>query len=106
MELKTKYIEGWRVFLRWIWFSFILVIVEFPVRLIITKLIQNEVLPATPYTFPLVLLVIIILFYPFALYYISGWTGEFIAPRDKRRSARSKNKKSNQRLEPTRANDN
>ena len=86
MDIKSKYIEGWRVFLRWIWFSFILAIAQFPVRLIINNLIENEILPAKPYTASLGMLIAIVLLCPFVLYYVSEWTGEFIAPRRKRSS--------------------
>ncbi len=88
-RIINVYKEGWKVLLRLLWFSFLLWLVQWPLRYLQRYLIvqsnYSEHAIATQF---IVLGVFIVGVFPFLLYWVSEWTGEFIGPRITRKRMR------------------
>ncbi len=109
MDIKKVYLDGWRVFGRWFWFSLILGIIQLPFRLGFKFLLEKEIIPNEFYIYPLAVLVFLVLFSPFILFFVSERTGEFIAPRINRKKLHEINNrpfgmKNDSNIEPTQYN--
>jgi hypothetical protein len=101
MNIKSMYKEGWRVFLRLLWFGLILRILQLPFDLGIEYLVSKKIVPEDQFLFPIALYVIYAAtILPFILFYSSEWTGEFIAPRTKRKQLHERRFGINKGLEP------
>jgi hypothetical protein len=90
MSILNAYRDGWRVFLRWLWFSFVLGLLQIPFRFVFEYTVDESKYGAASYAAPFILIVLfVVAVLPFLLYWVSEWTGEFVAPRISRRKLRN-----------------
>ena len=85
-RILFAYKDGWRVLLRWLWFSFILALLQLPFSYVFEYTLgeagYGEVSGAVVF---LLLGLFIVTVLPFLLYWVSEWTGEFVGPRISRK---------------------
>ena len=76
---------GW-VFLRWLWFSFILTLISMPIRYAIVRI---DFPPLPRYAYIPIFILAYIIVAPFIMFLVSEWTGEFVTPRISRKKIKN-----------------
>ena len=84
-KLIQIYKDGWRVLVRWFWFSLVFAVLQFPFKHIFEYIKdQSQYLDAIYWPY-IAILIYIVLIVPILLYFTSEWTGELIAPKINRK---------------------